>query len=250
MKQDVLKNIQSYCKNRKTRGRLITALHKDFIAYPTYPAIPLHEFEQGLQSLEKKVIKDLEIQCLEFMTIHGSSLESRASFVKQKEFVTTNFWERLAKKSGLEIVVGPKPVDPEPQTTVPPVEPKALPENKTQPAEQPQDYKTRLPLDWNKMILPERIDFAKKIQHKGFLTYVLSLDESLAEYLKKLKTKEKKQGINLYVSLFSIPSKSTSEESKALLKSFVDSLNMLGRARLEYVELVDPPVIEIREVRR
>ena len=197
--------------------------------------------------MKKKVIKDLENLCLEFMAIHGPSLDSRINFLKQKEFVTTNFWERLAKKSGLEIVVEQKPVDPEPQTTVPPVESKALPENKTQPAE---DYKTRLPLDWNKMVLPERIDFAKKIQHKGFLTYVLSLDESLAEYLKKLKTKEKKPGINLYVSLFSTPSKSTSEESKALLKSFVDSLNMLGRARLEYVELVDPPVIEIREVRR
>jgi hypothetical protein len=100
------------------------------------------------------------------------------------------------------------------------------------------------------MILSERIDFAKKIQHKDFLKYVLSLDEALTDYIRKIKPKETKQAVSLYVNLFSIPSKSTSDESKTLLKSFVDTLNMLGRARLEYMEIVDPPVIEIREVRR
>jgi hypothetical protein len=130
----------------------------------------------------------------------------------------------------------------------PSVEPK--PKIPKKIVEQKIDYKSQLPVDWNKMTRSERIDFVKKIQHKGFYAYVLSLDNDLAEYIKSTKKNVSKQSLSLYVNLFSFPSKSASDESKALLKSFVESLNMLGRARLEYVELVDPPVVEVREVRR
>lgn len=318
MKQDVLKCIQAYCKRTETTGKPITLLHKDFISYPAYPVITMDKFTQGLQSLGKRVIKDLENRCLEFMSLYGPG--SYEDFTKQKEFVTQKFWDSLAKKFKPErslkskkiarackdilvdkVVQVPvqvpevnakldgilprnwykisiqekkdiinKTTDPEilkvltkglqvaelVDTAVARLKDVTGDQKKTQESEKPLqapnsgDYKNRLPIDWNKMALPERIDFAKKIQHNGFLTYVLSLDETLAEYFKKLKTKEKKPSISLYVNLFSVPSKSTSDESKALLKSFVDSLNMLGRARLEYVELIDPPVVEIREVRR
>ena len=51
------------------------------------------------------------------------------------------------------------------------------------------------------------------------------------------------------MNLFSFPSDTTSPEAKTLLKRFVEQLNLLGRARLQYVECSNQPVVEIRETR-
>lgn len=110
------------------------------------------------------------------------------------------------------------------------------------------DFGSMLPVNWDAMTRGERLDFVKKIQHKDFLKYVLDLDKSLKEYTVR-KTPVKTPQVSLYVNLFTFPS-SVSEESKSLVKGLVESLNMLGRARLQYLELTDPPIIEIREVRR
>lgn len=111
------------------------------------------------------------------------------------------------------------------------------------------DFGSMLPVNWAAMTKGERLDFVKKIQHKDFLKFVLNLDKSLNEYLTVRKTPVKTPQVSLYVNLFTFPS-SVSEESKSLVKGLVESLNMMGRARLQYLELTDPPIIEIREVRR
>lgn len=54
---------------------------------------------------------------------------------------------------------------------------------------------------------------------------------------------------SLYMSLFRHPTTSMSQESKDLLKSFVDTLNGSKRAKLEIVEYISPAMFEIREVR-
>ena len=54
---------------------------------------------------------------------------------------------------------------------------------------------------------------------------------------------------SLYMSLFRHPTASMSQESKDLLKSFVDTLNGSKRAKLEIVEYVSPAMLEVREVR-
>lgn len=111
------------------------------------------------------------------------------------------------------------------------------------------DFKSMLPVNWGTMGRGERIDFVKKIQHKEFYKYVLDLDKNLEGYLTVRKIPEKAPKVSLYVNLFTFPS-SVSEESKSLVKGLIESLNMLGRARLQYLELTEPPIIEIREVRR
>jgi hypothetical protein len=111
------------------------------------------------------------------------------------------------------------------------------------------DYKSLLPINWDAMTRGDRVDYVQKIQHKGLYNYVLSIDSTLKPFLDVVK-KNKTPPINLYVNLFSFSSSSTSEEAKALVKGLVEALNMMGRARLQYVEVKDPPLIEIREVRK
>jgi len=52
---------------------------------------------------------------------------------------------------------------------------------------------------------------------------------------------------SVYMTLWSHDAKGVSEESRALLKDFLDTLNRSARSRMEFVELRDPEVIEIRE---
>jgi hypothetical protein len=110
------------------------------------------------------------------------------------------------------------------------------------------DFKSMLPVNWDAMSKGERVDFAKKIQHKEFYKYILDLDKTLVDYLNSGK-KTPGPSVNLYVNLFTFPS-SANEEAKTLVKGLVEALNMMGRARLQYIELTEPPIIEIREVRR
>ena len=98
------------------------------------------------------------------------------------------------------------------------------------------------------MSLSERIDFVNKVQHQGFLKFILEKDKRIGSFFSKVK-KPDKLALKMYVLLFSFPSDNYSEESKNLLKCFIEVLNQIGRASLQYVECSNPNVVEIREVR-
>ena len=113
--------------------------------------------------------------------------------------------------------------------------------------EEKDQYSRLLPPNWADMTSPEKIDFAGKVQHKGFFDYLMFVDSKLKEYFQKKRTAP--ASLKLYVTVFNIPSDSYSEEAKELLKTFVNHLNMIGRARLQYVQCSNPNMIEVREVR-
>ena len=56
-----------------------------------------------------------------------------------------------------------------------------------------------------------------------------------------------KLGSSLYDALRKVIKAPVIDE--ALVKELIGALNKLGRGRLQYVELLDPQVIEIREVK-
>ena len=64
----------------------------------------------------------------------------------------------------------------------------------------------------------------------------------------KLETK-KDTRLKLYITLFVISGDAYDDQAKELLKTFINTLNKLGRAKLQYVECTNPSVIEIREMR-
>lgn len=114
----------------------------------------------------------------------------------------------------------------------------------------PKSHKEKMPVDWLNMSFSDRLDFAKAIGDKDFKAYVLAQDPKIKEYLERLENrKPHAEPFNLYVTLFSFPTKSATPKARALVKELIGALNKLGRGRLQYVELLDPHVIEIREVK-
>lgn len=109
-------------------------------------------------------------------------------------------------------------------------------------------YKSKMPLDWLNMNFSEKIDFIQSIGDEGFKAYVLSQDPKIKKYFKHLK-EERNKALNLYVTIYSFPADTTTLETKTVVKNLITSLNKLGRGRLQYMEIVDPPLIEIRELR-
>ena len=220
--------IRSFFKRNKTVGVPLSKLFKRFTLDDVCPVISQDRFETELLEMNKKIILDLRKNCVEHALKHG--VNSYPSFLKAcgENAVTKKFWDKT-------------------------VESLNIPSSKPQivETEKSGDFKEKMPLNWGIMSKGERIDFVGKIQDKEFKEFVLKQDKSLSQYFKGAsKWADKKSPINLYVNLFSFSSKTTSEEAKCLVKSLIESLNMLGRARLQYVELTDPPVVEIREVRR
>lgn len=109
-------------------------------------------------------------------------------------------------------------------------------------------YSNLLPLEWSTLSFSEKVDYTIKVQHEGFREFILDSDKKLKDYFSKL-TEKKDHRLKLYITLFSIPADKYSEESKALLKEFVGTLNSLGRVRLQFMECKNPDIIEIREIR-
>jgi len=109
-------------------------------------------------------------------------------------------------------------------------------------------YQCLLPLDWVTMSFSEKVDYSLKVQHEGFREFILDSDKKLKDYFSKLSEK-KDHRLKLYITLFSIPADKYTQESKALLKEFVSTLNNLGRAKLQFIECTNPDIIEIREIR-
>lgn len=218
--------VKLFCKSHITVGSSIQHLFAAYRRNPKYTDISQFEFELALKALNKTIIKDLVTVGTEFISNIKEDTtfdEAYKAFIAKHQYITRQFWAHLFKDFFYE----------------------NFPEKKVE--KKPESFADQLPLNWLMMTLPERIDFVKKISHEEFKSYVLKQDPDLAKYMKRIKPDSKK--MSLYVSLFSFPSDTTSEEAKQLLKSFVDSLNQLGRARLQYMECTDPPVVEIREVR-
>ena len=112
-----------------------------------------------------------------------------------------------------------------------------------------QSFKEKMPLNWDNMKFSDRLEFAKNIADKEFKSYVLAKDPKVKSYLDCQKKNPQASPMKLYINLFSFPANRVSPETKAIVKDLIKALNNLGRGRLQYVEILDPPTIEIREVR-
>ena len=60
-------------------------------------------------------------------------------------------------------------------------------------------------------------------------------------------TTSKKHGI--YMKVFTHPAKDVPQSAKDLLKNFIECLNSTKRTHMELVEYVNPPELEVREIR-
>jgi len=114
--------------------------------------------------------------------------------------------------------------------------------------QKPKSHKECMPIDWNDMSFSLRLDFYRNITDKSFKDYVGAKDPKLKEYEIKSQ-KSSKSAFKLYVTLYAFPADKSSNETKDRIKDLIDALNSLGRGRLQYVETINPPLIEIREVR-
>jgi uncharacterized protein YsxB (DUF464 family) len=252
-----LENIMSFFKHTQTAGYKLYDLFKMY-CYSSYPKLTQEQFENVLVFLDKGVIRDLKKKSALY------KYDNYVGFIKKEGLITRKLWNYLKGIKGnqkclskmttidraiiteIESKVESLKTDPKNKPNITGgVQTSEYNESK-QPTEP--DYKSMLPVDWNSMAKGERVDFLQKVQDKRLYNYVLSIDESLKTFMNNIK-KNKSSPINLYVNLFSFSS-NTSEEAKTLIKSFIEALNMLGRARLQYVEVKDPPLIEIREVRK
>lgn len=235
--------VKDFCKRTASVGRKINELFTLYLK--SFPPLSLEQFEFSLYKLNKKVMTELRDDCIAFMKIHG--LNSYKKFIKEKQYITGNTWNLLTSK-----VDGEPPTNKKKNPAVKGSKDSTQPSSESKKSfEEPKKvfYEDKMPFNWVTMTKGQRIDFVSKIQDEGFANYVRSLDPSINRFLQASKKLEENRN-RLYINIFSFSSKSTSEEAKNLLKSFVDSLNLLGRASLQYVELLEPPMVEIREVRK
>ena len=222
---DLVRTVRSFCKGHKTRGCKVSDLHKEFVR--KYPDIRLENFEQALLSIKSKTAYDLKNRCTEYVKLNGT--DSYQKFIRECEYVSFDFWNKMTGEIKKDIT-----------------QPSETPSESSEPLDE--RYQKLLPANWAVMVFSEKVSFVSKVQHKGFYDYILQSDQKLKDYFARMKNSTPR-GLKLYVTIFAIPADSYSEEAKNLLKSFVDTLNMVGRARLQYVKCSDPNIIEIREVR-
>jgi hypothetical protein len=251
-------NLINFCKSFKIVGVPLDTLYKGFCA--KYPDMAQKDFECGMLTLNKEPAKALKRECCSYYV--NEKEHGYYKFCKERFFVTKEFWDASVKE-----IAKTKPItqqDPEQPKkdlkkgaqilsdfSFPVIEPVIASEIEIKESvkkETKSDFSKMLPVNWEDMTKSERIEFVQRIKHLKFKEYVMSLDPSLKNFFSKLKA-ERSVKFKLYVTLFQFPADSHSEESKSLLKCFVNNLNTLGRANLEFVECTNPSVIEIREVR-
>ena len=252
--------IKMFCKSNKTANEKMSSLYELFLTQKYSPhgtrkclrpvTMPRGDFELGLLSLGSKVARLAGEKCLRYPE------DQYEKFILEQEKVSKDFWDyvhSIGKSNTLEPVV-PPPV-PVSSTT----EPKASPQHEDlvtkkeislEEAEK-KCYEGLLPINWAMMSFPQKVDFTKKVYHKGFREYICAQDKKIDNFF--LQAKDKSGGATnmpIYVTLFSFPSDNYSVEAKGLLKMFVGILNDVGRAKLQYVEYNEPTrTVEIREVR-
>ena len=247
------KILKQFCKNNKTVGEKMGTLFEKFnqIQYVRGKEAPIQreDFEMGLLFMGSKVAKKLKENCLTYPK------DQHEKFIREQEFASQKFWNHVHS------ITEPQPAVTEPQPSLEPSKnvtelvkieeekhPESIPELSINDMEL-KCYEGLLPSNWIRMTLPERIDFTKKVHHKGFRSYIFDLDKKIDAYFKKVKDKPTTADMAIYVTLFSFPADNYSTEAKSLLKCFIDVLNDLGRARLQYIECNEPKTVEVREVR-
>lgn len=213
--------VNNFCKSHKIRGKRIRDLYDCFLEKNPDLSDPW-EFEKAMLSFRKSPAILCRENCIKFAKHFGN--QSWQKFRDEVEDITSNFWSAAI---GVEIL---------------PIAPKTI------RLSDEVAYEKLLPHNWGIITYSERIDFTLKVQHEGFLNYILDSDKKLKTYFSNLKEK-KDSRLKLYITLFSINSNDYTEESKKLLKDFVKALNKLGRAKLQVIECTDPDVLEVREIR-
>lgn len=307
--QNKIKAVSNFCRHYPTVGVKIEDLYIKFIASSMRSDITMEDFENSLEHLNKKVIKDVELKIALFLK--GRNMASLDSlyykFIKEHEYVSRAFWDehtekeadkteivqsqdKILKPSALKIEQNEwasmpdvfkkeaiikaakyKDVDAlkrywsyedditlknfcvtkiqaiESTNKMQAIIKKPAEKHKTDSEDAKSTYGGMLPVDWPTWSIGKRVDFVKVIQHKEFRDYVLSLDKKLEKFF--LNIKEKPKSTHVYVTIYSFNSETTSQDAKLHLKGFVDALNQMGRARLQYIECSNLNTVEIREVK-
>lgn len=215
--------VRKYCRNHKTTGKTLHMVYQEFCEASGF--MDREQFELILLSLNSRAAKSTRDRCLAYPA------DQYQKFIKEQEYVTEGFWESahsertilLESSEGVGAITQMGGAD-------------------------TRCYQNLLPENWEKMTNPQRIDFTKKVHHEGFRDYIFSIDPKVAKFFREMR-KKSPNTMAVYVTLFSFPAENYSNEAQGLLKTFVNTLNDLGRSRLQYVECNEPHVIEIREIR-
>lgn len=225
--------VKNFIKKYRTSGQTIHHIYRRYLEINPDTSLPEFEFEYLKQ--RPRAADQLLDQIQEYIKDNGEDCYEK--FIKEFQYISEKLWRRT-----LNILkYGKKKKS------------AGLPEKNSSPmisSDLIEGYNNLLPVNWVDMGFAERMDFVQKIQHKGFFDYVLTLDPKLKKYCERTLTKSQAAPIKVYVSLFSIPTDNYSEESKNLLKCFVEHLNQIGRAKLQCIEYQNPNTLEVREMRR
>lgn len=213
--------VRNFCKTVSIKNRKMGELFKDFSSRaPEYNN--QQKFEEVMLSTRRTPAIICREKCIQFAKDHGEGAWEK--FSKEVDNITPTFWNNAVMIEAL---------------------PKAP---KTFRVSDNLVYDKLLPANWEVMTHSQKIDFMVKVKHEGFLKFITDSDKRLKSYYEGIREK-KDNKLKLYITLFSIPAGSYTDESKKLLKDFVSALNKLGRAKLQYLECSNPDVIEIREIR-
>ena len=224
--------LKSFCKSNKLSDKSLSEAYELYLKGGKNP-LNRDDFEAELLNLNIGIAVKEAKACAAFATIHGRS--SHEKYVRSNHYVSKKLWKLAMEK--VQGDVEQQPEDIHQGSTDVLIE---INEEET--------YKKLLPMNWTRMSFSDRVQFTRKVQHDGFFKYICKTDPKIDKYLGALK-EGRHPGLNLYITLFSFPSKNYSDEAKALLKCFVDTLNMAGRSKLQYMECHEPDIVEIREVR-
>lgn len=236
--KDTLKLVRGFCKRNIIADRRLSDVYIKF--RDIYPEISPEQFELAMLELKTTPARKCKKLCLEYAGKHGSA--GYTLMIKEQEHVTLAFWYEVTDPPKKEKST-PPPLPEEPA----PVEGE-IPRRPLRKIDR-DAYAKLLPVNWAEMTYSNMVNFTKRVQHEGFREYILSKNEKLRKYFERLPKKSDVR-MGLYVTLFSFKEKEYDNKAKELLRRFVTMLNGLGRARFEYIELKDPGIVEIRELRK
>ena len=229
--------VKSFCKGHKISTMTLNELWELF--KEKKPGYHKPEFEAAMLQIGAGPAKKMRELCKAYIKIHG--YDSYDSFIHEVGHVSQDFWKTVY--TGM-VLFSPTQIVQESQP--------AAQVEEHQPTTEAHDdeeyYKKMIPLNWIDLSKSDRIDFVLKVQHQGFKDYLIKTYPDLGHYIKQVPP-QKQNKLAMYITVFQFSSDTHSVEAKALLCNFIETLNSIGRAKLQYVECTNPNVIEIREVR-
>jgi len=227
-------DLKSFCKGHAITDKTIAQLYVLYQGSNKRSKMTQYEFEKGLLGLNKRPARNVAEKVMIYVRENG--FDCYEKFIREVEFITKDFWDDIQ---------GIKFKDKNLFSTLF----RQTHQQKVLETDTDSDnkYEKLLPIDWIKMDFSSRVDFVKKVKHSGFLNYLFEIDPKIKKYFSLIKKNPTK--MKMYVTIYSFPSDTYSEESKNLLRSFIENLSMVGRADLQYIECHNPNIIEIREVR-